>query len=64
MRMKMMVRLVHGATVIDPETGLHEQIIVMDFTSLYPSIMRAYNISPTMIIKDEQCDEYIETVNV
>lgn len=52
-----------GATVIDPETGLHEQIIVMDFTSLYPSIMRAYNICPTMIIKDEQCDEYIETVN-
>lgn len=52
-----------GATVIDPETGLHEQIIVMDFSSLYPSIMRAYNICPTMIIKDEQNDEYVETIN-
>ena len=52
-----------GATVIDPDTGLHEQVIVMDFTSLYPSIMRAYNICPTMIIKDEQCDDFIETVN-
>lgn len=52
-----------GATVIDPETGLHEHIITMDFTSLYASIMRAYNICPTMIIKNEQCDEYIETIN-
>lgn len=52
-----------GGGVLDPITGLHEQVIIMDYTSLYPSIMRAYNICPTMIIKDEQCDEYVETVN-
>ena len=52
-----------GATVIDPETGLHEQIVILDYQSLYPSIMRAHNICPTMIIKDEKCDQYVETVN-
>ena len=48
-----------GGSVLEPETGLHEHIITMDYTSLFPSIMRAYNICPTMIIKDEQCDEKV-----
>lgn len=38
-----------GATVLQPITGLHENIIIMDFASLYPSIMRAYNLSPDTI---------------
>ena len=48
-----------GGSVLEPETGLHEHIITMDYTSLFPSIMRAYNICPTMIIKNEQCDEKV-----
>lgn len=48
-----------GGSVLEPETGLHEHIITMDYTSLFPSIMRAYNICPTTIIKDEQCDEKV-----
>lgn len=34
-----------GATVIDPVRGYHKDpVCVLDFESLYPSIMRAYNI--------------------
>ncbi|CAG8842573.1 11106_t:CDS:1, partial [Racocetra persica] len=36
-----------GAKVIDPETGYYmDPIYVLDFASLYPSIMREYNMGP------------------
>jgi len=35
-----------GAIVLEPKPGRHEKIAVLDFTSMYPSIMIAYNISP------------------
>ncbi|HVP93377.1 MAG TPA: DNA polymerase domain-containing protein [Acidobacteriota bacterium] len=35
-----------GAIVLKPEPGLHENIAVLDFKSMYPSIMIAYNVSP------------------
>lgn len=35
-----------GAFVVKPEPGLHKDIIVLDFRSLYPSIISAHNISP------------------
>jgi len=34
-----------GAIVFEPKTGIHENIIVFDFRSLYPSIIVAHNIS-------------------
>jgi len=34
-----------GALVFDPEVGIHENIALIDFRSLYPSIIRAFNIS-------------------
>jgi DNA polymerase elongation subunit (family B) len=34
-----------GAIVVEPKTGLHFDVTVLDFASLYPSIMKAYNIS-------------------
>ncbi|OGI12532.1 hypothetical protein A3K64_01345 [Candidatus Micrarchaeota archaeon RBG_16_36_9] len=36
-----------GALVLDPVTGLHEWIICLDFTSMYPSLIRAFNICTT-----------------
>ncbi len=41
-----------GAIVLEPETGLHKDcsIIVLDFTSLYPSLIRTYNICPTTLL--------------
>src|SRR3989344_5755165 len=37
-----------GAIVLEPKKGLHADgcVLVMDFKSLYPSIMRTYNVSP------------------
>jgi DNA polymerase elongation subunit (family B) len=35
-----------GAFVVEPKTGLYEWVASFDFASLYPSIMRQWNISP------------------
>ncbi|WP_202320120.1 DNA-directed DNA polymerase [Archaeoglobus neptunius] len=35
-----------GAFVLEPERGLHENVVSLDFASMYPSIMIAFNISP------------------
>jgi len=35
-----------GGTVLDPATGIFSNVIVFDFRSLYPSIMRTFNIDP------------------
>lgn len=42
--------VVDGALVLDPYAGLHEWLGSVDINSLYPSIIRALNISPEMII--------------
>ena len=36
----------HGGHVLEPVTGLHSQVWVFDFKSLYPSIIRTFNIDP------------------
>jgi len=35
-----------GGTVLDPIAGLFEGVLVFDFRSLYPSLMRTFNIDP------------------
>lgn len=34
-----------GAIVIEPEPGVHFNVAVLDFASLYPSIIKVYNLS-------------------
>ncbi|MFX1563837.1 MAG: 3'-5' exonuclease, partial [Promethearchaeota archaeon] len=34
-----------GAIVVEPKAGVHFDVTVVDFASLYPSIMKAYNLS-------------------
>lgn len=41
-----------GGHVVDPHVGLRHWVFSIDFSSLYPSVMKAYNICPTNIIKD------------
>ncbi len=44
-----------GAVVLKPKKGLHENIAVLDFSSMYPSIMIKYNVGPDTIDR-EKCD--------
>lgn len=39
-----------GALVLEPQIGLHEMIGSVDIKSLYPSTMRAINISPDTLV--------------
>lgn len=49
-----------GATVIEPKKGIHSDIVVFDFRSLYPSIIVAHNISPeTLNCKHKKCKKNI-----
>lgn len=41
-----------GAYVSEPIKGLYMNIVPFDFASLYPSIMRAYNIDPSKLVND------------
>ncbi|MBI4019192.1 MAG: hypothetical protein HY364_02965 [Candidatus Aenigmarchaeota archaeon] len=49
-----------GATVLEPKKGLHAEgcILVMDFKSLYPSIMRTFNTSPDSLLVDDSVGEF------
>jgi DNA polymerase-2 len=43
-----------GGHVLEPVAGLHRNIWVFDFTSLYPSIIRTFNIDPLSYAADPQ----------
>ena len=40
-----------GALVLEPKTGLHDNIVVLDFTSMYPKLMERYNLSPDTLVQ-------------
>lgn len=48
-----------GGFVYEPEEGLHENIALFDFRSLYPTIMVSHNISPEML-EVEGCEDELE----
>ena len=53
-----------GATVLTAKTGayIHEPITGLDFASLYPTIMRAYNLCPsTLALRPDM--QYVDDVN-
>lgn len=43
-----------GGIVLKPQAGLHENIAVLDFKSMYPNIMIAYNLSPDTYIPPKE----------
>lgn len=47
-----------GAIVVDPVPGVHFNVAVMDFASLYPSIIKVYNLGyQTLLCNHEECKE-------
>lgn len=41
-----------GGFIHDPEVGLHEGVVELDFSSMYPSIMTSRNVSPETVLCD------------
>jgi DNA polymerase elongation subunit (family B) len=47
-----------GAIVIEPKKGIHSNILVFDFQSLYPTIIVTHNIDPaTFNCKHKECEK-------
>lgn len=42
-----------GAYVVDPKPGVYRNVICMDFSSLYPSIIRAHNLDYTTYVPED-----------
>ncbi len=53
-----------GALVIEPQTGLYEDVALLDFSSMYPSLIVKYNISPDTLTKDSQNQDSYEMPEV
>ncbi|HLD56902.1 MAG TPA: DNA-directed DNA polymerase, partial [archaeon] len=43
-----------GGFVLDPKKGLHSDVVVFDFKSMYPSIMISFNICPTTLVRNRE----------
>jgi len=48
-----------GAYVFPPKVGMHENVCAFDFKSLYPSMVRAFNISPESIVKAVDREDFL-----
>jgi len=48
-----------GGLILSPKVGLHDNVIELDFASLYPNIMIHFNISPETMLCDCCKDSYI-----
>lgn len=48
-----------GAIVLEPKRGIHKDIAVLDFSSMYPNIMIKYNVGPDTLARDPSiCEKY------
>ena len=45
-----------GGHVLDPLPGLYGNVIVLDFRSLYPTLIRTFQIDPTTLVRPEWGD--------
>lgn len=43
-----------GAIVLEPKTGLHDNVAVLDFASMYPNIMILHNLSPDTLLRPRE----------
>ena len=59
-RIEQLYRPYMGAIVLSPKPGLHENIAVLDFKSMYPNIMINYNLSPDTYISPKEEKQKLE----
>lgn len=52
-----------GGYVKAPVVGVHDRVIVLDFESLYPNVMRSNNFCPTTLINPNHYDD-VDTADV
>jgi len=50
-----------GGFVLEPKRGIHSMVLVLDFKSMYPSLIRTYNICPTTLVTDDGTHDVIAT---
>lgn len=53
---------IKGGFVMEPKPGIYENVLVMDFKSLYPSIIKTFNIDPISML-DKKEKNSIESPN-
>ena len=54
-----------GATVVEPISGFYSSpVVTLDFASLYPSIMRTFNLSPDTFLGPECANLFVEEAPV
>ncbi|MBN1156284.1 DNA polymerase II [Candidatus Woesearchaeota archaeon] len=58
-----------GGFVMKSKPGIYDYVVVLDFKSLYPSIIRTFNIDPLSFVRDKLSaknktpEKYVETPN-
>ncbi len=53
-----------GSIVSQPQVGLHDNVASLDFSSMYPSLMIKYNISPDTLVPSDRSDDTFEVPEV
>lgn len=56
-RVERQIQSYRGAVVLKPLKGIHENIAVLDFSAMYPSIMMKYNVGPDTLVRLGSCNE-------
>jgi DNA polymerase-2 len=46
-----------GGHVLEPVPGLYSNVIVLDFRSLYPSLIRTFQIDPLNLVRDDAAEQ-------
>ncbi|MBD3647356.1 MAG: DNA polymerase II, partial [Pseudomonadales bacterium] len=49
-----------GGYVLDSKPGLFDHVVVLDFKSLYPSIIRTFHVDPLALVKGQEESDAIE----
>ncbi|MFH1211458.1 MAG: DNA polymerase II [Candidatus Woesearchaeota archaeon] len=52
-----------GGFVLSSKPGIYDYVIVCDFKSLYPSVIRTFNIDPLMFVKDCKGRDLVKAPN-